>query len=97
MDLAAQAEQMLAILPNAPVRPAARVRATPERPFDAAIPLQVTIDCNLRRQPHSKAPVITVLKAGTPVVAQEYRNNWARVETADGRTGWVYQSLLVAR
>jgi hypothetical protein len=97
MDLAAQAEQMLATLPDAPVRPAARVRATPKRPFDAAILLQVTIDSNLRRQPRGNAPVITVLKAGTPVVAQAYRNNWLRVETADGRTGWVYQSLLTAR
>jgi len=59
--------------------------------------LKVTVDSKLRRQPLGKAPVVGVLKKDSPLVAHAYKGNWMRVETDDGRSGWVDQMRLGAR
>lgn len=97
MDLAGQAEQLAAIAVGARARPASGSRATAEMPFAVTIPLRVTIESNLRRQPRDKRPPIGVLPEGTPLVARAYRDGWLRVETEDGRSGWIYRSLVGVR
>jgi SH3-like domain-containing protein len=66
-------------------------------PLQVAIPLRVTVDSNLRRQPLGKAPVIGVLKKDSPLVAHAYKGSWMQVETEDGRSGWVDQMRLGVR
>jgi SH3-like domain-containing protein len=41
--------------------------------------------------------VLATLKAGTAVSGYTYKENWIRVNTEDGRTGWVHRSLVMAR
>jgi SH3 domain-containing protein len=97
MDRAAQAEQLITLVAHYQVGPAARVRAPGEVPLQIAIPLKVTADSNLRRQPFAKAPLVAVLKKDSPLVARAYKGSWLQVETEDGRAGWVDQARLGAR
>jgi hypothetical protein len=94
MDRAAQAEELIAMLAAPPSRTAAAARSRAEVPFESAIPMRVRIDCNLRRQPAAKAPIIGIVVAASPVRALAWKGNWLRVETADRRSGWVHQSLV---
>jgi hypothetical protein len=93
MDRAAQAEQMIAMLTDVPAR-AAAPRARAEVPFEVAIPLRVKIDSHLRRQPRGNAPILGIVRQASTVVALAYEGNWVRVRAEDGRSGWIYQTLL---
>ncbi len=97
MDRAAQAEQLIALVARYQVRPKSRLRAPGEVPLQAPIPLKVTIDSKLHRQPLGKARVVGVLKKGSPLVAQAYKGRWMRVEAEDGRAGWIDQMQLGAQ
>ena len=97
MDLAAQAEQLATVVADARGRRVSPARATGEVPFLLAVPLRVTADSHLRRQPLGTAPVLGVLPKDTLLVAHAHKGGWLRVETADGRTGWVDQKRLAAR
>lgn len=95
MDLAAQAEQLASAAGGD--RTAAGAGAPPEVPFDVAVRLRTRIECYLRRRPSGKAAAVGELPAGTLLVARAWRGGWLRVEAEDGRTGWIYQSLVAAR
>jgi hypothetical protein len=97
MDRAAQAEQLVALVAHYQARPGSRPRVPGEVPFQMAIPLKATVDSNLRRQPHGKAPIVRVLKKDSLVIAHAYKGSWMQVETEDGRSGWVDQTRLGAR
>jgi hypothetical protein len=97
MDRAAQAEQLITLVAQHQVRPGSRPRAPGEVPLQVAIPLKVTVDSNLRRQPLGNAAVVGVLKKDSPLVAYAYKGSWLQVETEDGRSGWVDQTRLGAR
>ena len=97
MDRAAQAEQLIALVTDNQVRPGSPPRGPREVPLQVAIPLKVTIDSKLRRQPLGKAPVVGVLKKDSRLVAHVYKGSWMQVETEDGRSGWVDQTRLGAR
>jgi hypothetical protein len=97
MERAAQAEQLIALIAHYRARPGSRVRAAGEVPLQIAIPLKVTEDSNLRRQPFAKAPVVALLKKDSLLVAHAYKGSWLQVETGDGRAGWVDQARLGAR
>ena len=62
-----------------------------------AIPLKVTGDGILRRQPFGSAPIVGVLKVGNALVAYAYKGSWLQVETEDGRSGWINQRQIGAR
>jgi hypothetical protein len=95
MDLAAQAEQLVVVAGNA--RAGKGARPPPEAPFDVAIRLRTTQGGNLRRQPNGKSAAVGALPAGSPVVAHAWQGGWLRIETEDGRAGWMFQSLVTAR
>ncbi len=97
MDRAAQAEQLIALVAHDQIRPRSRPRVPGEVPLQVAIPLTVTMDSNLRRQPLGKAPGVGVLRRDGPLIAHAYKGSWMRVETEDGRLGWVHQTRLGAR
>lgn len=97
MDRAAQAEQLIVLVAQFQLRSASRRRVPGEVPLQESIPLKVTMDSNLRRQPLGKATVVGVLKKDGTLVAHAYKGNWMRVETEDGRSGWVDQRQLGAR
>ncbi len=97
MDRAAQAEQLIALVADNQVRPGSPPRVPREVPLRVAVPLKVTVDSKLRRQPLGKAPVVGVLKKDSRLVAHVYKGSWMQVETEDGRSGWVDQTRLGAR
>jgi hypothetical protein len=96
MDLAAQAEQLVQIVAGNTAASASGARSTAETPLDVTLRLRATIESNLRRQPGDTAASIAVLQEGTRLVATGYRSGWFRVETEDGRSGWMYQSVVGA-
>ena len=96
MDRAAQAEQLIALVAHSQLRNASRRRVPGEVPLQVSIPLKVTMDSNLRRQPLGTAPVVSVLKKDSSLLAHAYKGNWMRVETEGGRAGWVDQRQLGA-
>ena len=97
MDRAAQAEQLIAVAADLQGRSSSRARPPDEVLLQVSIPLRVTGDARLRRQPVRSAPVAAVLTKDAPVVARAYKGNWLRVEADDGRSGWVDPSQLGAR
>jgi hypothetical protein len=96
MDFAARAEELVAIAASAPAGPASGSRATATVSFDETVRLRVRRASHLRRQPRAGAPSIAVLPAGTRLVARAYRDGWLKVETENGRSGWMFQSVVAA-
>ena len=92
MDLAAQAEQLVAVGAGTPSRPASGPRASATWTFDETVRLRVKRASHLRRQPRARAPSLGVLPQGARLVARAYRDGWFNVETGDGRSGWMSQS-----
>lgn len=97
MDRAAQAEQLIAVAADNQARSRSRPRQSGEVLLQVSIPLRVTVEGQLRRQPRRTGPVTSVLKKDTPVVARAYKGSWMRVETEGGPSGWVEQVRLGAR
>ncbi|MCZ6697076.1 MAG: SH3 domain-containing protein [Acidobacteria bacterium] len=67
-----------------------------EIPF--AIPLQLIVNTrgNLRIGPGRKFRVLVTLEAGTPITGYSLKNSWLRVESDQGRVGWIHRSLVSA-
>lgn len=96
MDRAAQAEQLVTVVADQ-AQQAGRARVPGEVPLSVTIPLKVVADTQLRREPAPKAAPVAPVKKDSPVTAQAYKGSWMRVETEDGRTGWMSQAQLGAR
>ena len=96
IDRASQAAEMIARAEETP-RPTAGDRTRVAVHFAQPMPLRVLVDSNLRQGPGNDAAIRDVLTAGTPLSAYGRRGAWFRVETADGRSGWVYRNLLGPR
>jgi len=96
MDRAAQAEQLVtAAASGAPT--ASRSRIAGEVLLQAAIPLKASGESRLRRAPEPRAAVVATVGRETALVAHAYKGDWMRVETDDGKLGWVPQAELSAR
>jgi len=97
MDLAAQAEQLVTVVADDRARRAPPARAAGEAPFQVAIPLRAVGDAPLRRQPVASAASLGVVVKDTPLVAFARKGGWLRVETADGRAGWMEEKRVGLR
>jgi hypothetical protein len=65
--------------------------------FDQPLPLTLTKNTNLRKGPETTFNILATLKKDSAVVGYSHMGNWIRIETEDGKTGWVYHSLVMAR
>ena len=97
MDRAAQAEQLIAVAADGQRPPSLRVRVPGEVLLQVTIPLRFVAAGTLRREPQPLSTAVAKLAKDTPLVAHAYRGSWMRVETPDGRSGWVAQAQLEAR
>jgi hypothetical protein len=97
MDRAAQAEQLIVLVADNRLPSGSPARVPRAVPLQVAIPLKVTINSKLHRQPLGKAPVVGVLQKDSRLVAHAYKGGWMHVATEDGRSGWVDQTRLGAR
>ena len=65
-----------------------------ERPFALPVPLTTTAAANLRDTPSGSGAVISRIVTGTALTAYSYEQDWLKVATADGASGWVHQSVV---
>lgn len=94
MDHAAQAREFIDMVTNN------RNRKTSDQltvSLQVPIPLRTTSNSNLRQKPGLSAPLVTTLKRDALMIAEAYRGDWLYVMTADGRAGWVLNSLVEAQ
>jgi hypothetical protein len=68
-----------------------------EVPFTLSLPLRVVRSSNVRRGPGATFEVLFVLEAGEEVMGHASERQWVRITTADGRSGWIYSSLVDSR
>ena len=66
-------------------------------PFQVPIPLRIRSDSNLRQKPGESAAILGVLKKDSTITAEAYRGDWLQVQTAEGRSGWVLNTLVEAQ
>lgn len=96
VDRASQSREILDMLQGLRAgKAASRHRVTVT--FQAPIPLRTRIDSHLRQMPRGNAKILGVLKKDTALMALAYRGDWLRIQTEDGRTGWVLNRLVEAR
>lgn len=51
---------------------------------------------NFHSTPNLKGPVIGRLDVGTYVIIQKYQDAWVKIETKEGKVGWVYKPFIRA-
>jgi N-acetylmuramoyl-L-alanine amidase len=66
----------------------------------AAVPVRTLFirpaQSNFRAGPGTSARILAVLRKGTRIEVLEARDQWYRVKLADGREGWVAESVAGA-
>ena len=65
--------------------------------FSLPLPLKVLKTSNLREGPDLKYRVVTKFEKGTPLIGYSYKGDWVRVNSKNGTTGWIYQTLVGPR
>ena len=65
--------------------------------LQVSIPLKASAESRLRREPRQRAAVVATLRKDSAVVAHAYKGSWMRVETEEGKFGWLPQVSLAAR
>ena len=68
-----------------------------EVPFYFSLPLEVTRSSNVRQGPGTSFGVSFVMEAGTQVMGHAYERQWVRISSEDGRSGWIYSTLVTSR
>lgn len=68
-----------------------------EEPFAQPLPLKLIKNSNLRRGPGLDEIILATLSKGTQVVGYAFKENWVKVKTKEGLTGWLFQSLVEVR
>lgn len=76
---------------------AERPSAPGENFFPQPLPLKILKKSNLRSAPTLSSDILKVLEKEAPVVGYSHRHNWIRVQTEDGDSGWIYQTLVGVR
>jgi hypothetical protein len=94
MDYAAQAREFIDMVKNSRIRKAADQIAVS---LQTPIPLRAAVNSNLRQKPGLKGAVLGVLKKNSAMIAEAYQGDWLQVQTADGRSGWVLNTLVEAQ
>lgn len=95
MDHAAQAGEFIDMVKNSRLRKASdphQVTVSLQIP----IPMRATANANLRHKPTLGGMVVGVLQKGSLITSEAYRGDWLLVQTADGRSGWVLNTLVEA-
>lgn len=68
-----------------------------EHPLSPMLALRASNRSNVREGPGPAFKVRFVVERGTPLNAVSYNGVWVRVNTDDGRAGWVHYSLIDQR
>lgn len=68
-----------------------------ETPFTVALPLRTIRRSNVRQGPGTEHEIAFTLEVGVSLTGHSYVGQWVRISAADGRTGWIFQTLVEAR
>ena len=68
-----------------------------ERNFEPPLPLILLKRSNLRKAPDLTSDVLRVLEKDTRIVGYSHRDEWIRVGTEAGESGWIHRSLIGGR
>lgn len=71
--------------------------APDEKLFPQPLPLKVLKRSNLRSSPDLSSNIVKVLGKETLIIGYAHKHNWIRVQTEDGGSGWIYQTLVGVR
>ena len=66
-------------------------------PFEVPIPLRAATNSNLRQKPSLSAAVLRLVKKDSSMMAEAYQGDWLRIQTADGQSGWILNTLVEAQ
>jgi vacuolar-type H+-ATPase subunit I/STV1 len=95
MDQAAQAGEFIDMVKNNRLRKASdphQVTVSLQIP----IPMRAVANANLRHKPGVGGMVASVLQKDSLITSEAYRGDWLLVQTVDGRSGWVLNTLVEA-
>lgn len=70
------------------------LKGQPYSDFISPLELKLAKRSNIRKSPGSRSKLIATVDPGTSVVATGHKGYWIKVTLPDGRSGWVYYSLL---
>ncbi|SET39948.1 SH3 domain-containing protein [Nitrosospira multiformis] len=96
MDYASQAREFINMMRNNSTRKASDPQQVTVL-FQVPIPLRAIANSKLREKPGLKAPILGVLKKESAMTAEAYRGEWLQILTADGRSGWIFSTLVEAQ
>jgi len=65
--------------------------------FTESLQLRTVRRSNVRGGPGTEFAVVFTLEAGVQLVGHSYVGQWVRINTEDGRSGWIFQSLVESR
>lgn len=68
-----------------------------EVPFSVPLPLRALNKSNVREGPGANFKVAFVVEEGAPLTGQSYKGIWVRVQSEDGRWGWISHNLVGER
>jgi SH3-like domain-containing protein len=86
-NLAKAGETRLAGTRRAALRPG-------EVPFAIPLSLRVEATANVREGPGTSFRVMFTLERQARVIGHSYLNEWVRISDPQGRTGWVFYTLV---
>ena len=96
MDYAMQAKEFINMVRNNRVRKASAPHQLTVS-FQVPIPVRAIVNSNLREKPGLDAPVLGLIKKDAVMTAESYRGEWLQILTSDGRSGWVFNTLVEAQ
>jgi hypothetical protein len=70
---------------------------TGEIPFAAPLRLKTTGRGNVREGPGTNHAVAFSIDGGSPLTGHSYVEDWIRVTDDNGRSGWIFRSLITRR
>ena len=50
--------------------------------------------CNVRAEPTTKSKIVLKVERGVPFKVLQRKDNWIKIEHADGESGWIYNTLV---
>jgi len=65
-----------------------------ETQFAVPIRLKVTSRGNVREGPGTSFPVVFAVEGGNALTGYSYTEDWVRVSDDQGRSGWIFRSLI---
>jgi uncharacterized protein YgiM (DUF1202 family) len=95
MDQAAQAGEFIDMVKNNRLRKASDPHQVTVS-LHIPIPMRAIANANLRHKPGPTGMVASILQKDSVVTSEAYRGDWLLVQTADGRSGWVLNTLVEA-